>query len=42
MDREFPKVKHKVIDSHLHFYDWHGENGVDFFHCFENMVMGYI
>jgi predicted TIM-barrel fold metal-dependent hydrolase len=35
MDREFPKVKHKVIDSHLHFYDWRNENGVDFFHCFE-------
>ena len=38
MNNEFPRVKHKVIDSHLHFYDWEGwkdENGVDFFHCFE-------
>ena len=38
MDKEFPRVKHKVIDSHLHFYDWEGwkdENGVDFFHGFE-------
>lgn len=35
MNNEFPKVKHKVIDSHLHFYDCKDENGVDFFHCFE-------
>jgi hypothetical protein len=35
MSKEFPKVKHKVIDGHLHFYDWKDENGVDFFHCFE-------
>ena len=30
MNNEFPKVKHKVIDGHLHFYDWEGwkdENG---------------
>ena len=36
MSNEFPRVKHKVIDSHLHFYDWKDENGVDFFHCFED------
>ena len=35
MSEEFPKVKHKVIDSHLHFYDYVDENGEDFFHCFE-------
>ena len=35
MAENFPKVKHKVIDGHLHFYDWKDENGVDFFHCFE-------
>ena len=35
MNNDFPKVKHKVIDGHLHFYDWKDENGVDFFHCFE-------
>ena len=36
MNNEFPKVKHKVIDAHLHFYDCKDENGVDFFHCFED------
>jgi len=36
MNNEFPRVKHKVIDSHLHIYDWKDENGVDFFHCFED------
>lgn len=39
MEREFPQVKHKVIDSHMHFYDWEGwkdKDGVDFFHCFED------
>ena len=36
MNSEFPKVKHKVIDGHLHFYDCKDENGVDFFHCFED------
>lgn len=36
MNNEFPKVKHKVIDGHLHFYDCKDENGVDFFHCFED------
>ena len=36
MSNEFPRVKHKVIDGHLHFYDWKDENGVDFFHCFED------
>ena len=35
MSEFFPKVKHKVIDSHLHFYGWKDENGRDFFHCFE-------
>ena len=35
MNTEFPRVKHKVIDSHLHFYDYKDENGKDFFHCFE-------
>ena len=35
MNNEFPRVKHKVIDSHLHFYDWKDENGKDFFDCFE-------
>ncbi len=35
MNKEFPRVKHKVIDSHLHFYDWTDENGNEFFHCFE-------
>lgn len=35
MNNEFPKVKHKVIDSHLHIYDWKNEKGEDFFHCFE-------
>lgn len=35
MNKEFPRVKHKVIDSHLHFYDWTDENGKEFFHCFE-------
>ena len=35
MNNEFPKVKHKVIDSHLHFYDWSDEQGNEFFHCFE-------
>ena len=35
MNSEFPRVKHKVIDSHLHFYDWTDENGNEFFHCFE-------
>ena len=35
MNNEFPKVKHKVIDSHMHFYDWKDEKGEDFFHCFE-------
>ena len=36
MSVEFPRVKHKVIDGHLHFYDWKDENEVDFFHCFED------
>ena len=36
MNKEFPRVKHKVIDGHLHFYDCKDENGVDFFHCFED------
>ena len=36
MNTEFPKVKHKVIDSHLHFYDWISEDGEYFFHCFED------
>ena len=36
MGEEFPRVKHKVIDSHLHFYDWQDENGEEFFHCFED------
>ena len=31
----FPKVKHKIIDSHLHIYNWKNEKGEDFFHCFE-------
>ena len=35
MNSEFPKVKHKVIDGHLHFYGWKDENGVEFLHCFE-------
>ncbi len=35
MSEEFPRVKHKVIDSHLHIYNWTDENGEDFFHCFE-------
>ena len=35
MNKEFPRVKHKVIDAHLHFYDWKDENGEYFFHCFE-------
>lgn len=35
MNTEFPRVKHKVIDSHLHFYDWKDENGEYFFHAFE-------
>ena len=35
MAENFPRVKHKVIDGHLHFYDWKDDNGVDFFHCFE-------
>lgn len=36
MNTEFPKVKHKVIDSHLHFYDSQSEDGEYFFHCFED------
>lgn len=36
MNTEFPKVKHKVIDSHLHFYDWISEDGEYFVHCFED------
>ena len=36
MNTEFPKVKHKVIDSHLHFYDYKSEDGEYFFHCFED------
>ena len=36
MSKEFPRVKHKVIDSHLHFYDCKDENGEYFFHCFED------
>lgn len=36
MNNEFPKVKHKVIDSHMHIYDWKDEQGKDFFHCFED------
>lgn len=36
MNKEFPRVKSKVIDSHTHFYDYKDENGVDFFHCFED------
>ena len=35
MSKEFPRVKHKVIDSHLHFYDSKDENGEYFLHCFE-------
>lgn len=35
MNKEFPKVKHKVIDSHLHLYDYIDENGNYFFDCFE-------
>ena len=35
MKEEFPRVKHKVIDSHLHFYDWKSEDGEYFFNCFE-------
>ena len=35
MSKEFPKVKHKVIDSHLHFYDYKSEDQEYFFHCFE-------
>ena len=35
MNTEFPRVKHKVIDGHLHFYDWSSEDGEEFFHCFE-------
>ena len=36
MNTEFPKVKHKVIDGHLHFYDWSSKDGEEFFHCFED------
>ena len=36
MSTEFPRVKHKVIDSHLHFYDYKSEDGEYFFHCFED------
>ena len=35
MNNEFPKVKHKAIDAHLHIYNWKSEEGEDFFHCFE-------
>lgn len=35
MNKEFPMVKHKVIDSHLHLYDWKSEDSEEFFHCFE-------
>ena len=35
MSKEFPKVKHKVIDSHLHLYDYKSEDQEYFFHCFE-------
>ena len=35
MSNEFPKVKHKVIDGHLHFYNWMSPDGEEFFHCFE-------
>lgn len=36
MNKEFPKVKHKVIDSHVHIYNWYKEDGEYFFHCFED------
>ena len=36
MKEEFPKVKHKVIDSHLHFYDWVSDEGEYFYRCFED------
>ena len=36
MKEIFPKVKHKVIDGHLHFYDWQSEDGEEFYHCFED------
>lgn len=36
MNTEFPRVKHRVIDSHLHFYDYQSEDGEYFFHCFED------
>lgn len=36
MNSEFPKVKHRVIDSHLHIYDYFDEKGQDCFHCFED------
>lgn len=35
MAENFPRVKHKVIDGHLHFYNWASENGEEFYHCFE-------
>ena len=35
MNKEFPRVKHKVIDCHLHFFNWMSEEGEEFFHCFE-------
>ena len=40
MNKEFPRVKHKVIDSHVHIYDWEDEDGNDFFHCFEDYRRG--
>lgn len=36
MSIEFPRVKHKTIDSHLHIYTWQNEQGEYFFHCFED------
>lgn len=35
MKEEFPRVKHKTIDGHLHIYDWKNEDGEYFFRCFE-------
>ncbi|MBQ8840610.1 MAG: amidohydrolase family protein [Clostridia bacterium] len=35
MNNEFPKVKHKVIDGHLHIEAWTNSNGENFIGCFD-------
>lgn len=35
MSNEYPRVKDKVIDGHLHIEAWTNKEGEEFIHCFE-------